>query len=83
DDLIANGGGSPKDTCRAIGIISNNPEFADVRSLKGLSPTNKPRVPILAIPTTAGTAGEVSINSVIADEEKRRKFVSVVPRDIP
>ena len=62
DYLIAIGGGSPQDTCKAIGIISNNPEFADVRSLEGLSPTNKPSVPILAIPTTAGTAAEVTIN---------------------
>lgn len=60
DYLIAIGGGSPQDTCKAIGIISNNPEFADVRSLEGLSPTNKPSVPILAIPTTAGTAAEVT-----------------------
>ncbi|WP_121332749.1 iron-containing alcohol dehydrogenase, partial [Pseudomonas aeruginosa] len=75
------GGGSPQDTCKAIGIISNNPEFADVRSLEGLSPTNKPSVPILAIPTTAGTAAEVTINYVITDEEKRRKFVCVDPHD--
>ena len=64
-------------------IISNNPEFADVRSLEGLSSTNKPSVPILAIPTTAGTAAEVTINYVITDEEKRRKFVCVDPHDIP
>lgn len=83
DYLIAIGGGSPQDTCKAIGIISNNPEFADVRSLEGLSPTNKPSVPILAIPTTAGTAAEVTINYVITDEEKRRKFVCVDPHDIP
>ncbi len=82
DYLIAIGGGSPQDTCKAIGIISNNPEFADVRSLEGLSPTNKPSVPILAIPTTAGTAAEVTINYVITDEEKRRKFVCVDPHDI-
>ena len=69
DYLIAIGGGSPQDTCKAIGIISNNPEFADVRSLEGLSPTNKPSVPILAIPTTAGTAAEVTINYVITDGE--------------
>lgn len=83
DYLIAIGGGSPQDTCKAIGIISNNPEFADVRSTEGLSPTNKPSVPILAIPTTAGTAAEVTINYVITDEEKRRKFVCVDPHDIP
>ena len=83
DYLIAIGGGSPQDTCKAIGIISNNPEFADVRSLEGLSPTRKPSVPVLAIPTTAGTAAEVTINYVITDEEKRRKFVCVDPHDIP
>ncbi|HCM9653925.1 TPA: lactaldehyde reductase [Enterobacter kobei] len=83
DYLIAIGGGSPQDTCKAIGIISNNPEFADVRSLEGLSPTGKPAVPILAIPTTAGTAAEVTINYVITDEEKRRKFVCIDPHDIP
>ncbi|EHC8543065.1 iron-containing alcohol dehydrogenase, partial [Salmonella enterica subsp. enterica serovar Typhimurium] len=83
DYLIAIGGGSPQDTCKAIGIISNNPEFADVRSLEGLSPTRKPSVPIMAITTTAGTAAEVTINYVITDEEKRRKFVCVDPHDIP
>jgi lactaldehyde reductase len=83
DYLIAIGGGSPQDTCKAIGIISNNPEFADVRSLEGLSPTRHPSVPIMAIPTTAGTAAEVTINYVITDEEKRRKFVCVDPHDIP
>lgn len=83
DYLIAIGGGSPQDTCKAIGIISNNPEFSDVRSLEGLSPTRKPSVPIMAIPTTAGTAAEVTINYVITDEEKRRKFVCVDPHDIP
>ncbi|WP_437891643.1 lactaldehyde reductase [Phytobacter sp. V91] len=83
DYLIAIGGGSPQDTCKAIGIISNNPEFADVRSLEGLSPTRKQSVPIMAIPTTAGTAAEVTINYVITDEEKRRKFVCVDPHDIP
>lgn len=82
DYLIAIGGGSPQDTCKAIGIISNN-QVADVRSTEGLSPTNKPSVPILAIPTTAGTAAEVTINYVITDEEKRRKFVCVDPHDIP
>lgn len=83
DYLIAIGGGSPQDTCKAIGIISNNPEFEDVRSLEGLSPTRHPSVPVLAIPTTAGTAAEVTINYVITDEEKRRKFVCVDPHDIP
>lgn len=83
DYLIAIGGGSPQDTSKAIGIISNNPEFADVRSLEGLSPTRKPSVPVMAIPTTAGTAAEVTINYVITDEEKRRKFVCIDPHDIP
>ncbi|WP_370555445.1 lactaldehyde reductase [Edwardsiella tarda] len=83
DYLIAIGGGSPQDTCKAIGIISNNPAFEDVRSLEGLSPTTRPSVPILAIPTTAGTAAEVTINYVITDEEQRRKFVCVDPHDIP
>ncbi|MCI1031578.1 lactaldehyde reductase [Raoultella terrigena] len=83
DYLIAIGGGSPQDTCKAVGIISANPEFADVRSLEGLSPTRSPSVPIMAIPTTAGTAAEVTINYVITDEEKRRKFVCVDPHDIP
>lgn len=83
DYLIAIGGGSPQDTCKAIGIISANPEFEDVRSLEGLSPTRLPSVPILAIPTTAGTAAEVTINYVITDEEQRRKFVCVDPHDIP
>lgn len=83
DYLIAIGGGSPQDTAKAIGIISNNPEFADVRSLEGLSPTRQPSVPIMAIPTTAGTAAEVTINYVITDEDQRRKFVCVDPHDIP
>lgn len=83
DYLIAIGGGSPQDTCKAIGIINNNPEFADVRSLEGLSPTRFPSVPVMAIPTTAGTAAEVTINYVITDEENRRKFVCVDPHDIP
>ena len=83
DYLIAIGGGSPQDTCKAIGIIVKNPEFADVRSLEGLSPTRNPCVPILAVPTTAGTAAEVTINYVITDEENRRKFVCVDPHDIP
>jgi lactaldehyde reductase len=83
DYLIAVGGGSPQDTCKAIGIISNNPEYADVRSLEGAVNTAHPSVPILAIPTTAGTAAEVTINYVITDEEQRRKFVCVDPHDIP
>lgn len=83
DYLIAIGGGSPQDTCKAIGIINNNPEFADVRSLEGLSPTRNPSVPVMVIPTTAGTAAEVTINYVITDEENRRKFVCVDPHDIP
>ena len=83
DYLIAIGGGSPQDTAKAIGIIINNPEFADVRSLEGVAPTKKPAVPTIAIPTTAGTAAEVTINYVITDEEKKRKFVCVDPHDIP
>ncbi|MBJ3592364.1 lactaldehyde reductase [Salmonella enterica subsp. enterica serovar Saintpaul] len=83
DYLVAIGGGSPQDTCKAIGIIHNNPEFEDVRSLEGLSPTHTPSVPVMAIPTTAGTAAEVTINYVITDEENRRKFVCVDPHDIP
>ncbi|WP_312073072.1 lactaldehyde reductase [Atlantibacter sp.] len=83
DYLIALGGGSPQDTCKAIGIIIANPEFEDVRSLEGVAPTRNPSVPIFAIPTTAGTAAEVTINYVITDEENRRKFVCVDPHDIP
>lgn len=83
DYLIAIGGGSPQDTCKAIGIISANPEFSDVRSLEGVANTRNKSVPILAIPTTAGTAAEVTINYVITDEENRRKFVCVDPHDIP
>ncbi len=83
DYLIAIGGGSPTDTSKAIGIIINNPEFADVVSLEGVAPTKKPCVPIIAIPTTAGTAAEVTINYVITDETKKRKFVCVDPHDIP
>lgn len=83
DYLIAIGGGSPQDTAKAIGIIINNPEFSDVRSLEGVAPTKKPAVPTIAIPTTAGTAAEVTINYVITDEEKKRKFVCVDPHDIP
>ena len=83
DYLIAIGGGAPQDTAKAIGIIINNPEFADVRSLEGVAPTKKPAVPTIAIPTTAGTAAEVTINYVITDEENKRKFVCVDPHDIP
>ena len=83
DYIIAIGGGSSMDTSKAIGIIIANPEFEDVRSLEGLSATKKPSVPILAIPTTAGTAAEVTINYVITDVEKKRKFVCVDPHDIP
>ena len=83
DYIIAIGGGSSMDTAKAIGIIINNPEFADVRSLEGTAPTKKPSVPILAIPTTAGTAAEVTINYVITDVEKNRKFVCVDTHDIP
>jgi len=83
DYLIALGGGSPQDTCKAIGIIIANSEFEDVRSLEGVAPTRNPSVPIFAIPTTAGTAAEVTINYVITDEENRRKFVCVDPHDIP
>lgn len=83
DYLIAIGGGSSMDTAKAIGIIINNPEFADVRSLEGVAPTKKPSVPIIAVPTTAGTAAEVTINYVITDAEKNRKMVCVDPHDIP
>ncbi|PIO96575.1 lactaldehyde reductase [Pleomorphomonas carboxyditropha] len=83
DYLVAIGGGSPQDTAKAIGIITSNPEFSDVRSLEGVAPTKKPSVPIIALATTAGTAAEVTINYVITDEEKRRKFVCVDPHDIP
>ena len=83
DYLIAIGGGSSMDTAKAVGIIINNPEFADVRSLEGVAPTKKPSVPIIAVPTTAGTAAEVTINYVITDTEKDRKMVCVDPHDIP
>lgn len=83
DCIVAIGGGSAMDTSKAIGIIINNPEFADVRSLEGVSPTTKPCVPIIAVPTTAGTAAEVTINYVITDVEKKRKFVCVDTHDIP
>ena len=83
DYLIAIGGGSSMDTAKAIGIIINNPEFSDVRSLEGVADTKKPSVPIIAVPTTAGTAAEVTINYVITDAEKDRKMVCVDPHDIP
>ena len=83
DYFIAIGGGSSMDTAKAVGIIINNPEFEDVRSLEGVAPTTKPTVPIIAVPTTAGTAAEVTINYVIKDDEKQRKFVCVDPKDIP
>ena len=83
DCLIAIGGGSPMDTSKAIGIIINNPEFADVRSLEGVADTKNPCVPIIAVPTTAGTAAEVTINYVITDVERKRKFVCVDPHDMP
>lgn len=83
DYIIAIGGGSSIDTAKAIGIIINNPDFADVRSLEGVAPTKKPAVPIIAVPTTAGTAAEVTINYVITDAEKNRKMVCVDVHDIP
>ena len=83
DYIIAIGGGSSMDTAKAIGIIINNPDFADVRSLEGVAPTKNKSVPIFAVPTTAGTAAEVTINYVITDAEKNRKMVCVDPKDIP
>ena len=83
DCIIALGGGSSMDTAKAIGIIINNPEFADVRSLEGVAPTKKHAVFTVAVPTTAGTAAEVTINYVITDVEKKRKFVCVDVNDIP
>ncbi len=83
DYIVAIGGGSSMDTAKAIGIIITNPEFADVRSLEGVAPTKNPCVPIIAVPTTAGTAAEVTINYVITDVEKKRKFVCVDPHDMP
>ena len=83
DYIIAIGGGSSMDTAKAIGIIVANPEFGDVRSLEGVAPTKNPCVPIIAVPTTAGTAAEVTINYVITDVEKKRKFVCVDTNDIP
>lgn len=83
DYMIAIGGGSPQDTAKGIGIIINNPEFADVVSLEGTAPTKNKSVPVIAVATTAGTAAETTINYVITDEKKRRKFVCVDPHDIP
>lgn len=81
--LIGLGGGSPQDTCKAISVIATNPEFEDVLSLEGLSPTKNPGVPIIGVPTTAGTASETTINYVITDTANQRKFVCVDPHDIP
>ena len=83
DCIVAIGGGSSMDTSKAIGIIITNPEFEDVRSLEGVAPTKNPCVPIIAVPTTAGTAAEVTINYVITDVQKKRKFVCVDAHDIP
>lgn len=83
DYMIAIGGGSPIDSAKGIGIIINNPEFSDVLSLEGVAPTHQKCVPIIAVPTTAGTAAEVTINYVITDEEKKRKFVCVDVHDVP
>ncbi len=83
DYIIAIGGGSSMDTAKGVGIIIANPDFADVRSLEGVAPTTKKSVPIFAVPTTAGTAAEVTINYVITDVEKNRKMVCVDPKDIP
>ena len=83
DCIVAVGGGSSMDTAKAVGIIAANPEYADVRSLEGVAPTKNSSVPIIAVPTTAGTAAEVTINYVITDVEKKRKFVCVDPHDIP
>ena len=82
DYIISVGGGSSMDTAKAIGIIINNPEFADVRSLEGCTPTKNPTIPTIAVATTAGTAAEVTINYVITDVEKERKFVCVDPNDM-
>lgn len=83
DCIVAIGGGSSMDTSKAIGIIATNPEFGDVRSLEGVAPTKHPSTPIIAVPTTAGTAAEVTINYVITDVQKNRKFVCVDTHDIP
>ena len=83
DSLVAIGGGSAIDTAKGIGIVAANPSFADVRSLEGVAPTQNRSIPIIALPTTAGTAAEVTINYVITDEENRKKMVCVDPKDIP
>ncbi len=83
DAIVAVGGGSSMDTAKAIGIIITNPEFSDVRSLEGVAPTKNKTLPIIAVATTAGTAAEVTINYVITDVEKKRKFVCVDPHDMP
>ena len=83
DFIVAIGGGSSIDTSKAVGIIMNNPEFSDVVSLEGVAPTKKKSVPVIALPTTAGTAAEVTINYVITDEENVKKMVCVDPNDIP
>lgn len=83
DSIVTIGGGSAMDTAKAVGIIIRNPEFADVRSLEGVAPTKHHAVPTIAVPTTAGTAAEVTINYVITDVEKERKFVCVDTNDIP
>lgn len=83
DFLIAIGGGSAIDTAKAIGIVVNNPEFADIVSLEGVAPTKNKSIPMIALPTTAGTAAETTINYVIIDEEKQKKMVCVDPNDIP
>ncbi len=83
DAIIAIGGGSSMDTAKAIGVIATNPEFEDVRSLEGVAPTKNHAIPTIAVPTTAGTAAEVTINYVITDVEKKRKFVCVDTNDIP
>ena len=83
DFIIAIGGGSPIDTAKGVGMIMANPDFADVVSLEGVAPTKNKSVPIIAVPTTAGTAAEVTINYVITDDERRKKMVCVDPKDIP
>ena len=83
DCLVAIGGGSAMDTAKGIGIVINNPEFSDIVSLEGVAPTKHKSVPIVALPTTAGTGAEVTINYVIIDEERQAKMVCVDPNDIP
>lgn len=83
DFILAIGGGSSIDTAKAVGIISNNPEFSDVVSLEGVAPTRNKSVPVIALPTTAGTAAEVTVNYVITDEVNQKKMVCVDPNDIP